>query len=136
MGGGGRPTPRRLRPAEMIASSANRRAGLCNPCPCDSLGQMLESALNELGELVRRRLAAQHSLERFRARVGIGHPASVYLPMCAEVPWSSSKARLQATAPAPLVDTRVPSVSNSKCVGRPPLGSVVRSCGRRATVSA
>ena len=38
-------------------------------------------------------------------------PASVNWPMSAGIPYSSSNACLQATAPAPPVETSVPSMS-------------------------
>ena len=38
-------------------------------------------------------------------------PASVNSPMSAGIPYSSSNACFQATAPAPPVDTSVPSMS-------------------------
>jgi hypothetical protein len=40
----------------------------------DRLGQVLEPALDDLRELVRRRPPPEHGLERLRADVGVGHP--------------------------------------------------------------
>ena len=41
-------------------------------------------------------------------------PASVNSPMSAGIPYSSSNACFHATAPAPPVETSVPSMSNSR----------------------
>ena len=41
---------------------------------------MLEPALDDLGELERRRLAAEHGLERAGADVRVGHPRVGELP--------------------------------------------------------
>ena len=46
----------------------------------DRFGHVLQPALDELGQLVRRRWAVQHGLERLRPDIRVGHPGVGELP--------------------------------------------------------